>query len=655
MTAAAKLAEKKAHAWSLIQAGRYDAAQIITRELCKADKRDPQSWYLFSLVLSQLKKYPEAIKGYKNTLRFAPDFIEANYNLARTYQLSGLHPDAINYFRKTLSLKASFADAHFGLGSCLHTLGHFKQAAESFKTTLDYQPSHINAKINLGIVLQNLGELDAAESALLSAIKQENSAIAYLQLGKLYRVRNEQQKTLNSLIKAVEHDPNLIDALHELAIIYFQTGHLPESQHYFESVLHLNNRHIDALVGMGSIKVLLGYCEEGLEFIEQALKLDKTHVNAAVLKAKTYEQMGKPDEALEALGPIIHGKVINAAAGAVFANICHGKKEYQDGIIYLETLRKHDKLNNWEQRQILFSLGKLYDAAKQYDKAFLHYKTANKLTPCSYSPDQNTHYTDQLIQAFSRQHFEALPRSTQCSERPVFIVGMPRSGTSLAEQILARHPQITGGGELTYMHTIASRMQIHTRLLPDSPNPISVDELNQAAAEYLEKTSELRADKTLLSDKLPANFQHLGLIKLLFPSAIVIHCQRNAIDTCLSCYFQDFIGDELGFTYNLDHLAHYYEQYQRLMQHWEVVLGIPMLNIHYERLVEDQEKTSRELVAFCGLEWDPRCLDFNKSNRFVRTVSYDQVRRPIYNSSVERWRNYQQFIGPLARFQPSNS
>jgi len=647
MSTPTKLNEMKAKVWSLLQNGQPGAAQTICSKLCKSNKLDPQSWYLLSVSLSQLKNYPEAIKTYKKTLRLAPDLMEANYNLALAYQLSGLYPDAINYFRKTITLNPKLVDAHFGLGNCLYSLGKYRQAAESFRKTLGYRPDFVNAKINLGIALQNLGEMNAAESTLLSAAQQGHSAVAYQHLGKLYLARNEQQKALDGFTRAIEIDPELIGALHELAVIYFQIGHMSESQQYFERILNLNSRHVDSLVGIGAIKVSQGDYEDGLEFTDQALIIDKTNVNAAVLKAKTYEQMGKLDDALEILNPVINGNVINAAAGSVFANICYSKKNYQDGIRYLETLLKHNSLDNWEQRQILFALGKLYDAMKQYEPAFLHYKTANDLKFCTYDPGRNSSYIDRTLNTFPRHYFEQLPRSTHLAERPVFIVGMPRSGTSLVEQILSRHPQVTGGGELTFMHDIVSCIPTNEYPYPDCLKTFSIEDLNKLADDYLGKTSELHTDKTLLTDKLPANFQHLGLISLLFPSAIIVHCRRNPVDTCLSCYFQDFVGDELGFTYTLEHLVQYYKEYQRLMQHWETTLEIPILDIDYERLVEDQEKTSRELVAFCGLEWDPQCLDFRKSNRFVRTVSYDQVRRPIYSNSVERWRNYQQFIGPL--------
>ena len=591
--------------------------------------------------------------------------------------------EAIKYFRKTIELKPSLAEGHYGLGNCYFNLGKPSQAAAAYKAALARRPDFIDAKFNLGIALQNLGELDAAESILLSAVQQGNTAAAHLHLGRLYKAGNQQQKAIDSYTraldieptsasawiqlgslyesigqmdlargaysKAIECDPRLVEAHHKLGAVYFQTSDLPRAQQCFEKALELDNTHTDSLVGMGSVKVSQGHLEEGLEYTNRAIASDSGNFNALTLKAKIYEQTGKLDEALETLQPVVDGSTVNAAAAAVYANICHSKKQYHDGITYLEKILQHNNLSSWEQQQFRFALGKLYDAAGEYDAAFSHYRAGNELKFCRYLPGQETARTDRIIEIFSRNYRGRLASSIRTEERPVFIVGMPRSGTSLVEQILSRHPKISGGGELTFMHDITVRMKAEIdpdQHYPDCLETMTSDELSLLADEYLEKSSGLHSNNTLLTDKLPENFLHLGLISLLFPSAIVIHCQRNPIDTCLSCYFQDFLGD-LGFSYDLEHLAHYYREYSRLMQHWGSVLEIPFLNINYEELIQEQEKASRKLVAFCDIEWDPQCLEFSASDRFVRTASYDQVRRPIYNSSVERWKHYQNHIAPL--------
>jgi len=683
MNASSNMSEQKAHAWSLIQNGQLDAARKLSRKLCKTYKNDPQCWYLLALTNSRSGHYPEAVKGYQKALRLAPGFTEASYNLALTYQFSGMLPEAVKCFQRSIDLKPDFADAYYSLGNCHYNLGDYSRAVEAYRTALTHRPDFIDAKFNLGMALQNLGEMNSAEQILLSALGHGNTAIAHLHLGRLYKAWNQHQKAVDSYTrslaieptsatawiqlgslyesigqmdlargsysKAVEYEPRLVEAHHKLGAIYFQTSELSKAQQCFEKALDLDCTHTDSLVGMGSVKVSQGNLKEGLEHTNRAIDADSDNPNALTLKAKIYEQTGKLDEALETLQPVVAGSSVNAAAAAVYANVCYSKKLYHEGITYLENLLKRSNLSNWEQQQFQFSLGKLYDAAEKYDDAFSHYQAGNELKFCHYHPGQVTAKTDRIIEIFSRDYGARLASSARTTDRPVFIIGMPRSGTSLVEQIISRHPLVTGGGELTFLHDITVRMNAGNNTeqhYPDCLETMATDNLAILADEYLGLTSGLHNEGTLLTDKLPENFLHLGLISLLFPSAIIIHCRRNPVDTCLSCYFQDFLGD-LSFSYNLDHLAHYYKEYDRLMQHWESVLEIPLLNVDYEKLVQDQEKASRDIVAFCGLEWDPQCLEFDASGRFVRTASYDQVRRPIYNSSVDRWKHYRNHIAPL--------
>jgi hypothetical protein len=226
---------------------------------------------------------------------------------------------------------------------------------------------------------------------------------------------------------------------------------------------------------------------------------------------------------------------------------------------------------------------------------------------------------------------------------------MPRSGTTLVEQILASHPAVFGAGELLRVGEIAQRLPSALGSRLDYPlclADFSQQAADAAAQEYLDYLQSLSGgEATRVTDKMPGNFMHLGLIDLLFPGARIIHCMRDPLDTCLSCYSQNFNGHE--YTHDLSHLGHFYRDYQRIMQHWRGVVRVPVLEVQYEALVEDPEPGSRRLIEFCGLPWDDSCLRFYENKRTVVTASYDQVRRPIYKTSTERWRNYERHIDPL--------
>ena len=308
-------------------------------------------------------------------------------------------------------------------------------------------------------------------------------------------------------------------------------------------------------------------------------------------------------------------------------------------------------LDNPQRATLHYELGRLYDRKNAFDAAFRHFTLGNELKGQSRRFDASEHaqYIDALIQTYNSHFMSQAPRPTIRSQRPVFIIGMPRSGTSVIEQILASHPAVHGGGELLTMNSIVKNLPDELGSLAPYPlcltklTQVNVDQLSQR---YLDHLQTLSSDAVRVTDKMPTNFLHLGLINILFPEARVIHCLRDPLDTCLSCYFQNF-GPWDSYTQDLRSLGAFYREYQRLMVHWRTVLDIAILDIQYEDLVADQEGVSRKMTAFCGLEWDERCLRFYDSKRAVSSASHDQVRQPIYRRSVGRWKNYRDYLGPL--------
>ncbi|MCZ6912502.1 MAG: sulfotransferase, partial [Proteobacteria bacterium] len=253
-----------------------------------------------------------------------------------------------------------------------------------------------------------------------------------------------------------------------------------------------------------------------------------------------------------------------------------------------------------------------------------------------------------IITTFDREFFDSFgPRGSQ-SEQPVFIVGMPRSGTSLVEQVLASHPRVNGAGELRFIEQ-ASRTPVG--LYPDSVSTLDARALEAAAEEYLKQLRDRGGNIRHITDKYPANFLHIGFIRLLFPRASIIHCRRNPVDTCLSIYFQDFATANL-YANRLEDIGAYYQCYQRLMEHWTDLGTDRLLTIDYEDLTADLEGQVRTMIEWLGLEWDPACLDYTGNPRAVSTLSRWQVRQPVYQSSVERWRRYEKHLGALLELFP---
>jgi hypothetical protein len=296
-------------------------------------------------------------------------------------------------------------------------------------------------------------------------------------------------------------------------------------------------------------------------------------------------------------------------------------------------------------------LGKILDDCGRYDEAFRQFQQANSYGRPEFNHAAFEQYVTRLLNRFSADFFaarEAAKADDSDLDLPIWIVGMPRSGTSLVEQILATHPQVYGGGELTdwnrFVTELRTRLELATPY-PECVSQVSDEILRDIRANYVHHLRSLGPQASRVTDKMPTNFMHLGLIALAFPRARVIHCRRDPRDTCLSCYVQAF-PTRPPFCYDLADLAFYYGQYVRVMEHWRQALPktVAILDVQYEDLVEHQEQISRKMIEFCGLDWDPRCLEFHKNPRTVQTSSSWQVRQPIYRRSAGRWKNYTKWL-----------
>ena len=296
-----------------------------------------------------------------------------------------------------------------------------------------------------------------------------------------------------------------------------------------------------------------------------------------------------------------------------------------------------------------FALGKSYDDLGDHTKAFPHFIEGSRLKRAAldYDPGATTRHFDSIMSNFDASTINRLRDGGDPSHLPIFVLGMPRSGTTLTEQIIASHPEVHGAGELPDMMAIAQR-NIAAANFPDNVRQLDQTKLAAWGAEYVAGLRRRAPDARCITDKMPANFQAIGLIHLMLPNAKIIHVNRNPVDTCLSCFTTLFKEGSLEYTYDLAELGRYYADYVRLMGHWRNVLPDgAFLDIQYEDIVADQEGQARRITEYCGLEWDEACLDFYKSQRVVRTASVTQVRQPIYKSSVERWRPYEKFLEPL--------
>lgn len=321
----------------------------------------------------------------------------------------------------------------------------------------------------------------------------------------------------------------------------------------------------------------------------------------------------------------------------------------QMAISLAEEMLVRSRLSDDEKQRLHFAAGKLYDSVDRYQEAFEHYHQANALYRGKFSCETLGKMVNDSISLFKPGRMGKMPVAQSVSNRPVFIVGMPRSGTSLVEQILASHPQVFGAGELNDINQFANCMQARLGTMSTYPaclEKVTLDVLEELTRDYIDRLYALNASGLRVTDKMPHNFLHLGMIAMLFPSARIIHIQRDPMDTCLSIYFQQF-NNLHSYAHDLSDLGYYYMAYKKLMAHWRSVLNLPLLEIHYEDLVADPDTWIPRLVEFCGVEWDEKCIRFHETKRPVNTPSTEQVREPMYSRSVGRWRHYETQLQPL--------
>jgi tetratricopeptide (TPR) repeat protein len=630
---------------ALLSAGRYPELERRSRELTERHPDSGAAWK--ALGVSLTLQHKDALPALRRATELSPDDAEAHSNLASALMDLGRLEAAVASYRRALELKSDHADAHINLGNALRGLGRPDEALASYRRALEIKPDYAEVHNNEGNVLRGLGR---PGEALLSygralSIKPDylealgNLAGVLLDLGRL-------EDAAASYRRALAIKPDLPEAHNNLGNTLLELGQLEEATASYRAALALNPDYAEAHNNLGIALRLRGHTAEAEASCRRALELDPGLAPALVVLADAHADTGRFAEA-EAL--FRRAIVLEPDSPQAWAGIAHLRKMSDSDAPWLANALRiaAQKLSPRMESLLRYAIGKYFDDTKAFDQAFLHYRRANELAKSQrikHDRQQCAQAIGQLIQSYDRKWLEQARIHGLASARPVFIVGMPRSGTSLAEQILASHPSVFGAGELTYWGGAAATYEGAT-----VGQGINGKALRTLADTYLRLLEASSTEALHVIDKMPGNFLHLGLIHAALPNARFIHMRRNPIDTCLSIYFQDFKA-MLSYANDLDDLAHYYTQYLRLMRHWQGSLPAEStLTVPYEDLVEDQAAWSRKMFEFIGLSWESRYLDFHERSRTVVTASKWQVRQKISSSSVARWRNYEKHIGPLRR------
>jgi tetratricopeptide (TPR) repeat protein len=607
----------------LLGARRFAEAERAFRAGLAAAAQDPECRHGLAIALREQGQVGEAEQQLRALCAEQPRFVPAFDNLAALLLETGRAAEAEALARQALALAPDDPLAHHNLGSALYQQRKAAEAEAPLRQALKLKPDHIEAKYNLGLVYNALRRQAEADPLLRACVKHDSRSVHYLvALSETVRELSLGDEAYALAQRAYELDPAS-----------------PEVMACYAAALREHNEHGAAA-----------------DLLKEALVKMPNPAGWSMLAA-LYWEMGRHDEARAAAEQALALDPMEVGARVVMANAARVRSLDDPNLKALEALKARPELTEEDRTNLCFGLGKAYDDCGEHARAFAAYDEGNhrrKALLPPFDPAADLRNAEGFIRVFTPATIARLAAHGASSAVPVFVVGMPRSGTSLAEQIMASHPDAYGAGELLKMREIVARISGRSldRGGPDIPDAFAAlqpADVGEFARLYLDHLYGAAGEAKLrIVDKMPLNFRNIGIIAMLFPHAHIVHCTRAPMDNCLSMYFQNF-GRGNTFSYDLDHLGAFFATYRRLMAHWHAVLPGRILDLPYEGVVADPERWSRALIAHIGLPWDPRCLDFHETERTVRTASAWQVKQPIYKRSVARWKRYEQELQPLKR------
>ncbi len=551
--------------------------------------------------------------------------IPAQFAKAVAFHQAGRLDRAVELYRQILQCEPDLPEVHNNLGAALAALGRLSDATLSYRRALDLNPDNAQAWCNWGAALAGLGQLREAETSLRRAIALDaRFAEAHSQLGNTLRLSGWLDDAEAMLRRAIALDPN--------------------------------NAHAHA--GLGTLLLDCGRPSEAAAAFARAVALKPDFAAAYNNLALALKEAGRLDEAGRAAEQAIR---LAPRRAAYYANLAE-VRTFAAGdphVATLESLAQDASLAAEERIHLHFTLAKAYEDMGRTDDAFTQLLAGNSTKRRAIVYDEATTLArmDRTRELFTPELLAERQGVGEPTRVPVFILGMPRSGTTLIEQILASHPDVFAAGEIKLLDRAVGAMRHRERpaaappsraaLYPDMIADMGPEDFRWLGAAYARKLAERSPGAARITDKMPLNFIYTGLIHLALPHATIIHAVRDPVDTCVSCFAKLFV-DGQAFAYDLAELGRYHGRYRALMAHWHRVLPPGrILDVRYEDVVADLEGSARRIVAHCGLGWDARCLDFHRTERAVRTASAAQVRRPIYDHAVARWRKYERFLAPL--------
>lgn len=599
----------------------------------------------------QLKAIDFSIQCGEQAVTLDPNSANAWSNLGIAYYDAKEYQQAKHCHQRALAINSRLSCSLNNLGSIYQMQDHTKLAIDFYLAAISASPHFVEPLNNLGVLFLQRQEFKQAWQYLHQAIGLAPTfADAHCHLGLALLGLEQSANALVHFEKALQLKPDSAEAHYGYAKVYLHQHHFTASERSIRKAIMLNPEQVEFYLLLADIDHEQGHYAKALMHLDQALAMDPTHSNVYLSRGNVLMEMGEIAQAEEQFLNVSTHPNLESCVHAHYSLVQLGKVTPDHGSLHalLSIMTDTEVLSPHALEYLYFALGKCHDDIGEWTTAFQYFTEGCRLKRqrMNYHIAEQIEFTDKLIHCFTQQTIDHLKAFANPSALPIFIVGMPRSGSTLVEQVLSEHSQVYGAGELKYFNDLIQQ-PIKNQSYPENISYLSSEICRAITDNYVAALQQHSSSAIRITDKMPYNFIAIGLIYALFPNAKIIHVKRNPIDTCLSCYTKLFTEGQL-YSYDLTELGQYYQCYERIMNHWRHILpSDAWLDIEYEAMVNNLEAEARRLIAFCDLAWEPDCLNFYQSKRSVRTASFVQVRQPIYTSSVERWRRYEQELAPL--------
>jgi tetratricopeptide (TPR) repeat protein len=634
----------------IINEGRLQEALSRGTALTGQFPHDAGVFNILGVVNARMGRTEAALACYDKALMIQPDSAEVHNNRGNMLNRLHRHTDAANSFRQAIQINPAYGEAHNNLGSALFDAGETDQAVACFQRALEINPSHVEAHNNLGNGLASLGRYEVALTSFARALKlNPGFSPSHFNRGNTLKSMGRLDEATAAYSKATQIDPAYAEAFNGLGNALNEQGRHQQAVDALGKAIRLRQGFVEAHCNLGNALSDLNQHDKAIQSYLEALKIDPGFAQAHCNLGNVYYDLGRYDDAACSYENALE---FNSGFAAVYNNLSQIRTFSKDDGLIGQMLQQFSKPGTTEDEKMHlgFALGKANDDLGNVDEAFSYFQRANQLKKSildyDICQDQARFRQIKALFTFFSQSTGIEPAIQQePGVTPILVVGMPRSGTSLVEQILASHPQVFGAGELEVLNRTLGPVlnQDTAQLQNETCNEVLLDLGNI----YRDELNHLQRPETFITDKMPGNFRWLGFIKKALPDVKIIHLQRDPVATCWSIFRHHFGSHGNGYAYDLEDIAAYYELYLDLMDFWRQMMPGQIYDLDYEALTQNQETGTRNLLDFCGLCWDDQCLEFHTTRRNVKTLSSKQVRKPMYTGSSEVWRQYKDHLQPL--------